>query len=379
MNSSIEKNQIRIGSFFGVPLVFDFSWFLVAIFLTVILAENYFPGEYSGWSKTAYYITGGITVILFFVSMLLHELAHSYVAKKFDYKVRKIKLFIFGGITEMDEPKKATEEFFISVVGPISSLLIAFFFYAISKWFDKNAYVFAVAHYLYLINLILGVFNLLPGFPLDGGRVLRAIIWKITNNFTKATNIAGTVGRLLGFAIVGIGFLEMLAGFVADGLWMSFLGWFLESAAFSLIQKQEIEKLLSGHRVKDAMTRAYGLLPFDTTIEEFVEDELFTRHRRFFFVEKYGDIIGGLTLHDTSKIPRNKWATTYVTEIMTPFSKLAKVSKNLPLIRALKKMNRDGVNQLPVVDKNGKVKGILTRESLITYLAELSGTGKFEI
>ena len=372
MKSSIEKNQIRIGSFFGAPLVFDFSWFLVALFLTFILADGYFPREYKGWTKETYFAVSALTTVLFFVSLIIHELAHSFIAMRYNYSVRKIKLFIFGGVTEMEEPKKASEEFFISIAGPVASFGLAFLFYMASVMFAENRYVFAFTHYLYLINLILGLFNLLPGFPLDGGRVLRAIIWKYTGNFTKATNIAGTVGRFIGFVFVGIGFFEMMAGFFADGLWLAFIGWFLESAAFSQIQKQEIEKLLSGHCVKDAMTRAYGLLPYDTTIKEFVEDEIFTRHRRFFFVERNGEILGGLTLHDTAKIPRDKWETTTVEEIMTSFSKLSKVSENLPLLRALKKMNKDGVNQLPVVDKEGKLKGILTRESLVTYLASLS-------
>ena len=376
MKTSFEKNQIRLGSFFGVPLVFDFSWILVALFLIFILADGYFPKEYAGWSKLAYFTVSAFTTIFFFVSVLLHELAHSYMAMKYQYKVRKIKLFIFGGITEMDEPKKAKEELFISIAGPIASLSLSFIFYAISVMYAENKYVFAFAHYLYLINLILGLFNLLPGFPLDGGRVFRALIWKHTGDFTKATNIAGTVGRFIGFTLVGIGFLEMMAGFVGDGLWLTFIGWFLESAAFSQIQKQEIEKLLSGHRVKDAMTKAYGLLPYDTTVKEFVEDELFTRHRRFFFVEREGKIIGGLTLHDTAKVPRDKWDTATVEEIMTPLSKLDKVSVNLPLVRALKKMNNKGVNQLPVVDKEGKIIGILTRESLVTYLASLAGSEK---
>ncbi len=376
MNTSVEKNQIRIGSFFGAPVLFDFSWFLAALFITFILADGYFPKEYQGWSKAAYFLVSAGTTVLFFVSLIIHELAHSYVALKFNYRVKKIKLFIFGGVTEMEEPKKATEEFFISIVGPIVSLLLALFFYMASVMAEENSYVFALTHYLYLINLILGLFNLLPGFPLDGGRVLRAIIWKYTGNFTKATNISGTVGRFIGFVFVGIGFLEMMAGFFADGLWLVFIGWFLESAAYSLIQKQEIEKLLSGHKVRDAMTKAYGLLPYDTTVAEFVEDELFTRHRRFFFVEKNGEIIGGITLHDTAKIPRDKWDEVTVSEIMTPFAKLSKVSENLPLIKALRKMNKDGVNQLPVVDKEGKLKGILTRESLVTYLASLSGIEK---
>ncbi len=371
MNSSIEKNQIKIGSFFGTPLVFDFSWFLFALFLIFALADGYFPKEYPGWEKIFYYIVGTITTLLFFGSVILHELAHSIMAKKYNYNVRKIKLFIFGGVTEMDEPKKASEEFFISVAGPLTSLLLAAIFFGLSTLLKPKGYLFATFHYLYLINLILGLFNLLPGFPLDGGRVFRALIWKFTKNFNKATNIAGTVGRFIGFTFVGIGFLEIMAGFLGDGLWMMFIGWFLESAAFSQIQKHEIEKLLSGHKVKDAMTRAYGLLPHDTTITEFLEDEIFTRHRRFFFVEKNGEIIGGLTLHDTAKVPRDKWDKTPVTEIMTPVNKLSKVSENLPLVRALKKMNKDGVNQLPVVNKEGEIKGILTRESLVTYLSML--------
>ncbi len=370
MNSSFTKNQIRMGKVFDVPLTFDFSWFVILFFLTWILAGSYFPKQYKGWDAAWYWIVGGATSLLFFFSVLLHEIGHSYVARKYNYNVRQIKLFIFGGISEItQEPKKASEEFFIAAAGPIVTFILAGIFYGLAYLTKSNIYLFALFHYLGVINLILGIFNLIPGFPLDGGRIFRAIVWGINKDFKRATHIAASIGRVFGFIFVAIGVLEMMAGLWVDGLWIAFVGWFLESAAFSQIQRQEITKLLAGHTVEDALSKAYGLVPDDTTIAEFIENELLIRHRRFFIVEHKGENIGLLTIHDVQKVPKHLWETTTVKEIMKPLSEVKTVDVNMPLVDALKEMDEEGVNQLPVVE-DGEIVGVLTRESLISLLTQ---------
>jgi len=370
MNTSFSKNQIRLGKIFGIPLTFDFSWFIVLFFLTWFLSENYFPHEYKSWSVFWYWFIGSSTSLLFFVSVLLHEAGHSYVAQKFKYNVKQIKLFVFGGISEItQEPTKASDEFWIAAAGPIVTLILAGIFYALAYFTQLNPYFHALFQYLGFINLILALFNLIPGFPLDGGRIFRAIIWGFKKDFNHATHIAATVGRFFGFIFISIGFLEMMAGFWANGLWVAFIGWFLESAAFSQVQRQEITKLLAGHTVEDAYTKAYGLTPYDTTISEFIENDILIRHRRFFIVEKDGKNIGLLTIHDIKRAPRNKWDTITVSEIMKPLNEVKTVEINLPLTEALKLMDQEGVNQLPVVEE-GEIVGVLTRESLISLLTQ---------
>jgi len=372
MKTSFNKNQIRLGSIYGIPLTFDFSWFLIIVFLTWLLAVSYFPAEYKGWDKIYYWSIGGVTALFFFLSVLLHEVGHAVVAKKFNYKVKKVKLFIFGGISEItEEPKNPKEEFFISAAGPAVTFLLAFFFYGLAYLTKGNIYLYALFHYLGLINLILGIFNILPGFPLDGGRILRAIIWKRKNDFNKATQTAASVGRVFGFIVITIGFMEVMSGYFFDGIWMSFIGWFLESAAFSQIQTEKLSKYFEGHTVEEAMTKSYGLVPADTTISEFINNDILIKHRRSFIVEEQGRNIGLLTVHDIKKVPQEEWDKTSVTKVMKPLNELKIVDINHPLEKALKEMNKDGVNQMPVVE-NGEIVGMLSRESILSFLTTLN-------
>ncbi len=372
MKTSFNKNQIRLGSIAGIPLTFDYSWFLVLFLLTWLLSVSYFPSEYKNWDKSYYWISGAITSILFFLSVILHEVGHSLMAKKFDYKVKKVKMFIFGGISEItEEPKQAKEEFLIAAAGPAVTFLLALLFYII-EYFTKNVIIiYAIAHYLFIVNLILGIFNILPGFPLDGGRILRAIIWKRNNNFEKATQITAGIGRIFGFIVITIGFLIAMSGDFFDGIWLSFIGWFLESAAFSQTQKQVLTKYLQGHTVEEAMTKSFGLVPADTTISEFIQNDILIRHRRAFIVEDNSKNIGLLTIHDIKKIPQEKWGKTNVTAVMKPLNEVKIVDVNHPLEEALKEMDKDGVNQMPVME-DGKIVGMLNRESILSFIANIN-------
>jgi Zn-dependent protease len=235
----MSRHTISIGRILGIPIELDYSWFLIAILLTWLLAVNYFPAEFKGASSAEYWLLAAITAVLFFVSIVLHELAHSWVATRFKVPVTRITLFIFGGVSQIEgEPPSAGSEFLIAIVGPLTSLALAGLFFFSERFLVNSPPALAVAKYLALINGMLGLFNLIPGFPLDGGRVFRAIVWGFDKNFRRATMIAATTGRFFGFLFIVFGVGEVLRGNVANGLWIAFIGWFLESAASAQVHQQ---------------------------------------------------------------------------------------------------------------------------------------------
>lgn len=371
-----KHNHVRIGTIKGIPLNLDYSWFIVFILITWILAGSYFPSQYKNWTSFSYWSIGAFTSILFFISVLLHELAHSALAIHYKLKVKKITLFIFGGIAEIsEEPKKPMQEFWIASAGPIASFIIALLSYIIAKVFSGNEQFHAMFQYLFEINFILAIFNLVPGFPLDGGRVFRAIIWAFTKDYKKATKISAATGKFFGFFFILLGFFILMKGDVIDGIWIAFVGWFLETASVAQVQRQVISELLKGHTVQDAMSRSFALLPYDTTIQEFIENDLLVRHKRFFIVERDGNNIGFLTLHTIQNVPKDAWNTTTVSEIMIPLSKLKTLKSNDDLVGAIKEMDNEGVNQLPVFEDN-EIIGILSRENIITYLSRMHKDGQ---
>ncbi len=376
MVETTKKKNIPVGKILGIPIGVDYSWFLIFALLSWILANSYFPNEFKNWSVWQYWTVGIVTSIMLFVSVLLHELGHSVIALKYKIKVRQINLFIFGGLAEIaGEPPEASAEFWIAIAGPIVSFLLAGIFYLLQLLSQNFVQLFAVFEYLAYINLVLAIFNLIPGFPLDGGRVLRAIVWGVTHNLHRATHIAAMVGRFFGFFFIFIGFLQIFTGNVANGIWVAFIGWFLESAAMSQLQQQILEEHLSGHLVSDAMSNDYAIIPEDTLIQEVVDNHFLGIGRRSLFVKKDDRFIGILTLHRIKEIPNDKWQNTYVTEVMIPISETQTVKPDTPLWDALLKMDKNGVNQLPVMEGN-TLAGVLSRESIITFLSLQGYLGK---
>lgn len=365
----MKKRNIPVGKILGIPIGVDYSWFLIFLLLSWILAKNYFPTEFKNWSLLEYWIVGIVTTIMLFVSVLLHELGHSIIALKYKIKVKQINLFIFGGLAEIaGEPPKASAEFWIAIAGPVVSFFLAGIFYLLQLLTQNVAPVFAVFEYLAYINFVLAVFNLIPGFPLDGGRVLRAIVWGFTHNLHRATYIAAIVGRFFGFFFIFIGFLQIFAGNVGNGIWIAFIGWFLESAAMAQLQQQILEEHLSGHLVSEAMSNDYAIIPDDTTIQEVMDNHFLGIGRRSLFIKKDNQFIGILTMHKIKEIPSDNWQNTFVKEIMIPLSDTQKVEPDAPLWNALLKMDKNGVNQLPVMEGN-ELLGVLSRESIITFLS----------
>jgi len=367
----MKKKKIILGKILGIPVVLDHTWFLIFILITWALAESYFPHEYKNWSTLEYWLVSGVTSVLFFISILIHEFGHSFLAIHYKIKVRRITLFIFGGIAEIaNEPKKPIEEFWIAIAGPITSFLLSLIFQLLSISYTNISPIHALFKYLALINFILAIFNLVPGFPLDGGRVLRSIIWYFTNDLEKSTKIAAAVGRFFGFMFILLGFIQIMTGDVGNGIWTAFIGWFLETAAMSQVLTQKIPKLLEGHTVYEAMTKSYGIVPDDMTLQELADDEILSRARRFFIVRENGVLNGLLTIHVFKDIPKNQWGNTKVVDKMIPFSKIKKADINTPLTDILKEMDEDGVNQLPVFDE-GELTGIISRKGIISFISSL--------
>jgi Zn-dependent protease len=371
----MNKNTIPLGRIFGIPVGLDPSWFLIFALITWVLAASYFPSEFVNWPAAQYWIIGAVTSVLFFVSVLLHELGHSVLALRYKIPVTRITLFIFGGVSEIaSEPPSATAEFVIAIAGPLTSFALAAFFGLLEVASTSIAPVLAMAKYLAYINGALAVFNLLPGFPLDGGRVFRAIVWGITHNLRRATEIAATVGKVVAFLFILLGVWLVLQGSWANGLWIAFIGWFLESAATGQLQQQRVHDLLAGHTVSQAMSPSFATASVNLTLQELVDRHILGEGQRCLMLTRDEGIAGLLTLHHVREVPRGKWETITAGEVMTPLSAMKSTTPEAGLEKALDEMGTDGVNQLPVMS-DGKVEGMLSREDIINYLRMLQRLG----
>ncbi len=368
----MNRSAISLGRILGIPIGVDYSWFLIFALLTWSLATSYFPAEFKDWPVTQYWIVGAVTVIFMFGSVLLHELGHSVVALRYKVPVRSITLFVFGGVAQIGaEPPSAIAEFWIAIAGPITSFALAIFFSLLQPVVSTFAPVLALAKYLAYINGTLGLFNLIPGFPLDGGRVFRAVVWGITKSLNRATLIAANLGRFIAYLFIIFGVWQMFSGNFGNGLWIAFIGWFLESAASSQIRQQTIHDLLEGHHVADAMRRDYTAVLPGTTLEQLVNQHILGNGQRSLVVKQDDRVTGLVTLHNVKAIPASDWSTTTAAQVMIPVTKMKCTWPGAELTDALGEMDRDGVNQLPVMD-GYQILGVLGRDDVISFLRTLS-------
>lgn len=365
------KHALSLGKIFGIEVDIDWSWIIIFGLVTWLLASAYFPSEYNNWSTAEYWIVGAITSLFFFASVLLHELAHSIVAIRYGLTVHSITLFIFGGVSQInEEPPSAWSETVIAFVGPATSIVLAGIFYGISRAVTSYAPVTAGTLYLAYINLILGIFNLIPGFPLDGGRVLRGIIWGATKSLRRATRIAANVGRVIAFGFIIFGVYLLFTGNFINGIWIMFIGWFLESAASSQLQQQQIHELLAGQKVSQAMSRDFATIPENITLQNLLDEHIITSGRRSFIVERGEQMVGLLTIHQIRETPPEERAQTTVGQTMIPMDQIRKVTPATELVEAMNEMDQAGVNQMPVMS-DGTIVGVLSREDLLSYLKTL--------
>ena len=363
------KGGIPIGKVFGISLRLNYSWFIVFGLVTWALAANYFPVNYPTWSLTTSVLAGLVTSLLFFGSVLTHELMHSVVAQKAGIPVRSITLFIFGGVSQItDEPKQPKDEFRIALAGPLTSLVIGGIFWAV--WFslrNTNEFVTAIAFWLGWINISLAGFNLIPGFPLDGGRVLRSILWWRSQNLRTATRTASNIGRGVGYLFIFGGIWLIFWGNWFNGLWLAFIGWFLENAAVGSYRQLALRDMLQGHTVSEIMTRDCLTVSPKLTLEQLVNEHILTSGRRCFPVVTDGRVLGLITVHNITAVPRTQWNTKMVDEVMTPFDNLKWVQPNENLSSVLQLLAEDDINQVPVVEGRSIV-GMISRDNLISFV-----------
>jgi Zn-dependent protease/CBS domain-containing protein len=371
----MNRHTIPLGRILGIPIGLDYSWFLIFVLLTWTMAVGYYPSEFKNWPVIQYWLLGAATAIMLFVSVLLHELGHSVVAMRYKVPVRSITLFIFGGVSQIStKPPSAIAAFWISIAGPAMSFALAALFSLVQPFFSGIVPLVALFKYLVYINVALGLFNLIPGFPLDGGGVLRAIVWGFNRNMRRATLIAANVGRFIAYLFILFGVWQIIEGRFFDGMWIAFIGWFLESAAVAEVQHETLERVLAGHKVSEAMRRDFTAVAPDTTLEELVNDHILGGGRRSLLVKQGDRIAGLLTLHHIKGIPRSEWPTKTAAQAMIPAEQMKRLRPNTELWAALEEMDRDGVNQLPVM-VDGKIQGILSREDVIGYLRTLQEFG----
>ena len=369
------RHHIPLGRIMGIPIGLDYSWFVIFALLTWMLASSYYPAEFKDWSPPLYWFMGAVTAIMLFVSVLLHELGHSAVALRYKIPVRSITLFLFGGVAQIGaEPPSAVAEFLIAIAGPLVSLLLAVLFYAVQPLVAGMEPLVGLAKYLAYINLALVLFNLIPGYPLDGGRVFRAIVWAITKNMRRATLIAAKIGRFFAFMFIFAGVWQMFRGDFGGGLWIAIIGWFLDNAASGQVHQVMYQGLLAGHKVLQAMSTRCASVPANLTLQQLVDEHILGSGQRSFLVNRGDETVGLMTLHRIKEVPRSKWATTSAAEVMLPMEQIKRIGPDAELWAALQEMDRDGVNQLPVT-RDQHVIGMLSREDVITFLGTLQELG----
>jgi Zn-dependent protease len=309
-----------------------------------------------------------LTTLLLFVSVLLHELGHAAVALQYQVPVRGISLFIFGGVAQIEEePSSPLAEFWIAIAGPLVSFVLAMIFGLLQVVLAGPPVLLALVKYLTYANGTLAVFNLIPGFPLDGGRVIRAMIWAVTGNFRRAALVAAHLGRAVSFLFVIVGIWQIVVGNVGTGLWLAFIGWFLETAARAAIRRQRIKDLLAGHYVSEAMDPQHTAIPASTTLQKLEERHNLATGQGDFMIEVDDHTKGLLTSHQIQKVPRSEWPTTSAGRIMLPVTQVKSVEPDGELWTVLQQMERDGVSRLPVIT-NGQVQGTLSRERIMRFL-----------
>ncbi len=365
---------IQLGRLFGIPLRLDYSWFLIFILITVMLSYFYFPDSFPLWHPAYYWIVGIATSILFFASVLAHELAHSLVSIRGGIPVKSITLFIFGGVAHVvKEASRASIELRMAAAGPLSSLVLAAIFYGIA-WLssDFNEYLAALTSWLAYINGVLAVFNMIPGFPLDGGRVLRSIVWLATGDYMRATRIATMAGYGVSYLFIagGIFMTFFLKGGWFNGLWFIFLGWFLNSAVRSTYRETSLRESLKGFTAQDVMTRDFPPVPRNITIRELVQGLLLTSSRQSFMVTEGETVAGLLTLRQIKGVPRELWDTTTAGQAMTPVANLKAVRPTDDALSLLEGMDEQGLDQVAVV-REGRVIGVILREDLVRFAQRL--------
>ncbi len=370
------NGNITIGHVWGIPIQINPSLFLILALLTWTLAGGLLPNAYPEMSDVGRWLTALLTALLFFTSILLHELAHAWVARRNGIPVLSITLYIFGGNAQLgSKPKTAGAEFRVAAVGPLSSIVLAALFYGLNQVFADRGYFGASSQWLAFINLILALFNLLPGYPLDGGRILESIVWGFTRKQETGVKVAGTAGQIIAYGLIGLGLFRVFQGDVFSGIWAVVIGFILHNAATTEKRAFLQQGQLSGIPVSQVM----GIVrepevPASLTVQHLVEQHILSRGQGSFIVTSAGNPVGVLNLRDVSNVPRADWDQTTTGDVMTPLADLPRVGPNDELLTAVQLMDANQLPQLPVFD-GSRLTGLLTRDEVIHHLRLRSEAG----
>jgi Zn-dependent protease/predicted transcriptional regulator len=351
---------------------------IIFVLITMSLAMQ-FTQEHPQWTSVQHWAVGVATSLLFFASVLFHELAHSMVARFYKIRVVSITLFVFGGVARIArEPSKAIQEFNIAIAGPIASLFLAFGFYSLTQFFPYAQMTGALAAWLWQTNAALALFNLLPGFPLDGGRIFRAIVWGVTKDFARATKVAGTSGKIVAYGMIVFGAWYAMRGQWTSGLWLAFIGWFLLNAAQESVAQVAIRETLSGLHAADVMSHEVPTVPRNMSLEEYGQ-EVARTGRRCHLVTTDDRLVGMINVHTLNSVPRNEWANMSVQGVMIPREKILWARPEEPLLGLLERLVSADVNQMPVVsdteNDGAHIIGMITRDSILRVMQARSEVG----
>lgn len=367
------QSQIKVGRIAGIEIGLHYSWFVIALLITFSLGTH-FTSTNPDWNTTWVWGTAILTAILFFGSIVLHELSHAMVAKARGLPVKSITLFALGGVAQIEkEASDPATEFKMAIVGPLTSLLLGggcLLFAWLLGWSPSDSTgspLLAMLTWLGYINVLLAVFNMIPGFPMDGGRVLRSVIWRLTGDPARATRLAARTGQYISLVFIAIGVFRFFTGAGIGGLWIALVGWFLHDAARASYAQAEITDRLKGIRVGDVMAHDCPAIDGNCNLQTFVDRELLRSGSRCFVVIENGSVVGLITPNEVKRVERQKWPYTTVDDAMQPVRKLHTVSATAELSDALDTMGRDDVSQLPVVS-DGKVEGIITKSQVLNFL-----------
>jgi Zn-dependent protease/CBS domain-containing protein len=378
MEVAVFRTNIRLFRVFGIPIELNITWFIVFALVAWSLVSLYFPTNYPGYSVTSHWVMGIVAALMLFTSVVLHELGHSYVAKTHGVPIRRITLFLFGGVSQLTkESADPVTEIKIAAAGPgVSFILMAVFglLYVLVARGQSLVAAAPVLKYLAYVNGILGAFNLIPGFPLDGGRLLRAGIWKATGDLRRSTYVATRVGGIVGIGFIALGFLSVFRGQFVYGLWMVMIGFFLRQAAEASYFQVVTEGALKGMKVREVMKTDVVTVPGSVTIADLVDDYFFKYHYDCFPVAEEGRLRGLVTLNEVKKVARDRWGSTLVGDVMQRDLEALSVGPTDDVSAVLARVIRDRCGRLPVVDGD-RIVGIITRRDILEALKVISDLG----
>ena len=376
-----QAQGIRIGRILGIPIYIDLSWIIIFGLITYLIS-NQFAQLNPQWTITQLGILGAATSLLFFGSVLFHELSHSVVAQHYKIRVLSITLFLFGGLARIGkEPSKAIQEFNIAIAGPLASAFLAGVFFLSTLVFPDSKIVAAVSTYLWQTNLALAVFNMLPGFPLDGGRIFRAIVWGTTKDFVRATRVAGASGKLIAYGMIVLG-LWLAFGFRGsgrwEGIWLAVIGWFLLNAAQASVAQVTIRETLNGLRASDVMSHEVPAIPANLNLDEY-SNEVLRTGRRVHIVTMGQRLVGMMNVAALNTVPREDWNMNSVQAVMVPRERILWAAPDEPLPALLDRLVAADVNQMPVVqhseDGMANIVGMVTRDAILRVIQTRSELG----